>query len=185
MKLNLGCGNRKFDGFVNVDKYGAPDLLFDLENLPWPWADSSVTEVKMIHVLEHLGKDTDVFLGIMKELYRVCADQALVEIDVPHPRSDYFLGDPTHVRPINYPVLSLFSKKENQMFMEVGGSNTPLALILNVDFELEECFNKLAEPWLSMYQKGELTLAQLEHLEKHNYNIVNEINMKFRVIKPA
>ena len=74
MRLNLGCGQDKRDGWTNVDKMAAaePDQVVDLEELPWPWPDSSVEEVAMKHVLEHLGAETDVYLGIIKELYRVC-----------------------------------------------------------------------------------------------------------------
>ena len=33
MKLNLGAGNKKYDGFINLDKYKIfkPDILHDLE----------------------------------------------------------------------------------------------------------------------------------------------------------
>ena len=90
MKLNLGCGNYKMDGFFNVDKfaYCEPDEVVDLEVFPWPWADNAVDEVVMSHVLEHLGQETKVYFGIIKELYRVCGDGAEVRIAVPHPRHD-------------------------------------------------------------------------------------------------
>jgi predicted SAM-dependent methyltransferase len=57
MKLNLGCGFNKLDGFVNVDKQAAcqPDMVLDLERLPWPFEDASVSEVAAFHVLEHLA----------------------------------------------------------------------------------------------------------------------------------
>ena len=55
----------------------------------------------MKHVLEHLGRDTDTFLAIWKELYRVAAPGATVRIVVPHPRHQDFLQDPTHVRAMN------------------------------------------------------------------------------------
>jgi len=71
LKLNLGCGKRMIPGFVNVDKYGSPELKFDLETFPWPWDDNSVEQIMMIHVMEHLGRDPEIFLSIMKELYPV------------------------------------------------------------------------------------------------------------------
>ena len=70
MRLNLGCGNRKLEGWVNVDREAAckPDRVADLEKLPWPWPDDSAEEVMLSHVLEHLGADPKVYLGIVKEL---------------------------------------------------------------------------------------------------------------------
>jgi predicted SAM-dependent methyltransferase len=60
LRLNLGCGMRRLDGFVNVDKFGEPELRHDLETFPWPWPDDSVVEVLLNHVLEHLGHDPNV-----------------------------------------------------------------------------------------------------------------------------
>ena len=75
LKLNLGCGNNKYDGFLNVDKFGEPDINWDLEKFPWPWEDNSVDEIRIIHVLEHLGKDTETYFNIFKEIYRISVDK--------------------------------------------------------------------------------------------------------------
>lgn len=51
-KLNLGCGASKFDGFINADLYGEPDIRFDARK-PWPIEPGSVDAVFAHHVLEH------------------------------------------------------------------------------------------------------------------------------------
>ena len=51
LKLHLGCGNKMLNGYINVDKYGKPDILKDLEELPWEWESNSIDEILMIHVL--------------------------------------------------------------------------------------------------------------------------------------
>ncbi|HEV7393411.1 MAG TPA: methyltransferase domain-containing protein, partial [Burkholderiales bacterium] len=96
MKLNLGCGYNKLEGYINVDSQPAcaPDKVVDLEHFPWPFPDNSVDKIMMTHVLEHLGADKQTFFGIIKELYRVCKPAATVHIIVPHPRHDTFIGDP-------------------------------------------------------------------------------------------
>ncbi len=56
MKINLGCGDRYADGWVNVDWAGSPhrkDQEVDLTGeLPWP--ENSIQTVYLGHVLEHL-----------------------------------------------------------------------------------------------------------------------------------
>ena len=51
LRLNLGCGAKRLDSYVNVDKFGEPDLRFDLETFPYPWNNDSVAEIEMRHVL--------------------------------------------------------------------------------------------------------------------------------------
>ena len=112
LRLNLGCGAKRLDGYINVDKFGNPDLLFDLETFPYPWKNNSVAEIEMHHVLEHLGQKNEVYLKIIQELYRICQSAAKVQITVPHHRSDSFFHDPTHVRPITSTGLSTIPVNE-------------------------------------------------------------------------
>lgn len=177
MKLNLGCGQNKADGYVNVDRAPAanPDVLANLEEFPWPFDESSVDEVVLNHVIEHLGRDPDVFIGIFQELYRVCKGGAQIKIAVPHPRHDHFLGDPTHVRVVTPEVLSLFSKKNCAEWARAGNANSPLALYADVDFELRET------RWV--IEKEFVDKPNVEHLAKHWNNVVQEIRMVLEVIK--
>jgi hypothetical protein len=183
IKLNLGCGKNPMPGYVNVDKFGTPDVRHDLETFPWPWETSSVGEVVLNHVLEHLGQSSDVFLEIMKELYRVCAPGAVVRIWVPHPRSDDFLNDPTHVRPITPEVLSLFSRKKNESWIRQGGANTPLALFLDVDFEIREAKFVLNEPWSGQLSANRISEMELDNAVARYNNVIKEIQLVLAVLK--
>jgi hypothetical protein len=184
MKLNLGCGSQILPGYVNVDKFGTPDLRHDLEIFPWPWADDSVTEILLSHTLEHLGQPTDTFIAIMKELYRVCRDGAQIRILVPHPRHDTFLNDPTHVRAITPGMMEMFSRRANLEWQRAGGANTPLALYHGVDFELVSTVSQLDEPYLSLYREGKLSVAELQEMERSRSNVVLQVEMVLRVVKP-
>ena len=192
MRLNLGCGLNPLDGFVNVDKAVAstwrgtrmPDVVHDLETFPWPWADRSVREVVLNHVLEHLGREPDVFMRIMQELYRVCAHGAEVQINVPHPRHDHFIGDPTHVRVVTPAVLALFSRASCLKWAKARAANSPLALYANVDFEMIEQRHILDGPWAAMFDKGLISAIKLDEAMRKYNNVVKEIRMTLRVVKP-
>ena len=149
MQLNFGCGFDKKEGFVNVDLRAEcdPDMIVDLEDTPWPWDSNSVEYIEARHVLEHLGQQTEVFLNIIKELYRVLVPNGVVKITVPHPRSDNYLNDPTHVRPITAGIFNLFSKEFNRKSIENKWSSTPLGLYCDVDFELVSSNFVLSGDW--------------------------------------
>ena len=185
LKLNLGCGSRKMAGFVNVDCFAAcqPDLVVNLEETPWPWGDDSVDEIKLIHVLEHLGQDTATFLAIVKEMYRVCRDGARIEIVVPHPRSDNYLSDPTHVRPVTAPTLQLFDQRLNRQWAAMGAANTPLGQICGVDFVLESGVNELEPEWYQKRISGEIDEAELNFAVRHYNNVVAQTVFVLRVRK--
>lgn len=194
LKLNMGCGQNKLAGYVNVDKFRAaePDVLLDLEQPEWSWVQDgliggweadSVDEVLFNHSLEHMGADPAVFLRIMQNLYRICRHEAVIQINVPHPRHDDFIGDPTHVRVITPQVLSLFSRKNCARWAAIGAANTPLATYLGVDFELQETRYKLAHPWAEMKDKGLLSVLKLdEAIARHN-NVIREIRMTVMAVK--
>jgi predicted SAM-dependent methyltransferase len=120
MKLNLGSGSKIIDGYTNVDKfdYYKPDIVHDLEVTPYPFEDNSIEEILLSHVLEHIGQDPNVFNNIIKEFYRICKNQSVIDIRVPHPRHDDFISDPTHVRPITILGLQLYDKELNKKWEE-------------------------------------------------------------------
>lgn len=80
MKLNLGCGRQRLEGFVNVDLRGS-DQDVDLSVFPWPWASSSISEILASHVLEHLEKDAAY--RFIKECWRVLSPGGKLHIAVP------------------------------------------------------------------------------------------------------
>ena len=185
LRLNLGCGMRKLDGFVNVDKFGEPDLRHDLEEFPWPWPDDSVREIVMNHVLEHLGHDPKVYLAIMKEMYRVCRDGAAIRIVVPHFRHNYFFDDPTHVRAVTPLGLSLFSQRLNREWIAQGAANSPLGLYMEVDFELVETKYKPSSHWFRLHPGPGVDMDALLNESALFNNLIEELHFTLRPVKPA
>lgn len=83
LKLNLGCGHTKFPGYLGVDinpNAEYVDVSHDLNKFPYPFKESSVDEVFMEHVLEHL----DDPLSVIQELYRISKPGGILKIKTPH-----------------------------------------------------------------------------------------------------
>lgn len=57
LKLNIGCGETKLPGYINVDceESTKPDLLHDLTKGPFLYGDESIDEILCIHNIEHVS----------------------------------------------------------------------------------------------------------------------------------
>ncbi len=70
MKINLGSGKRKMEGFINIDNQRRvhPDIVCDIA-VGLPFKDNAVEEVVALDFIEHLERKE--VLGLMNEIYRV------------------------------------------------------------------------------------------------------------------
>jgi len=83
MKLHLGCGNKRIDGYINVDLQGTPDVRCDLKALPDEWTGKA-DEVLAVHVLEHFGfVETQ---AVLLEWRRVLKPGGKIAIECPNLR---------------------------------------------------------------------------------------------------
>ena len=80
--LNLGCGSRFFDDWVNLD-FASTSPHVKAHNLleGIPFKESSFNVVYHSHVLEHFSK-TDAEI-LIKECYRVLEKNGILRIAVP------------------------------------------------------------------------------------------------------
>lgn len=187
MKLNLGCGFQKMQGWVNIDSdpLCKPDILLDLNSSPWPFETDSVEEFMAIHILEHLGGSAKNWMHFWKELWRVAKPDTTLRVVVPHPRHDNFLIDPTHVRPVFPETIAMFDQMRNIRDFEAGGSETKLGLMAGIDLEVINAGYDLCEPWLSMLSNGQITQSQVhQDIGKYN-NVCYQIQIIVRIIKPC
>jgi SAM-dependent methyltransferase len=102
LKLNLGCGKSKMEGFKGVDvrKFDGSDAVDIVCNLgvdTWPFEDESVDEAYCSHMIEHLSADQRVHF--VNELDRVLKPGAKCLLIAPHWGSCRAYGDMTHVWP--------------------------------------------------------------------------------------
>lgn len=111
IKLNLGCGYKKKEGYINIDsnKYCNPDMILDL-NKPLPFKDMSVSEVYIEHVLSYVEDINNLF----SELYRICNNGARIVLKVPH----YSFGfvDPYHRRGVSIEFINFINSYKGTKF---------------------------------------------------------------------
>lgn len=94
VKVDLGCGMRKPEGFIGVDVFSGPnvDIVADL-NQPFPFPDNSVDFIRAYDVIEHIKLP----IHTMNELWRIGKPGALVDIQVPSTDGRGAFQDPTHI----------------------------------------------------------------------------------------
>jgi SAM-dependent methyltransferase len=96
MKLDIGCGENRHEGFVGMDKrqLATVDILHDIEEIPYPIKDESCDEIIASHIMEHVKPWLTV--DIFNELWRIMKPEGLLEISVPYAGSPAYWQDPTH-----------------------------------------------------------------------------------------
>jgi SAM-dependent methyltransferase len=121
MKLNLGCGNKRKDGFLGVDLYPceAVDILANLEER-LPFDNDSVSEMFLDNVIEHIHD----IPALMKELHRISKPGGEIFIITPHFANMSSWVDPTHVHHLSYFSMEHFEKADVSHY--TGGGFTIL-----------------------------------------------------------
>ncbi len=109
-KLNIGCGEDLREGYVNLDffKHKGIDVVHNLNKFPWPFKDDTFDVIYASHILEHV----DDLLNVMKEVYRISKDKAIIIIRGPHFSCGVTYRDPTHKRAFSYFTFDYFCNTE-------------------------------------------------------------------------
>lgn len=96
IKLNLGCGSDRHEGFIGLDisrNVGA-DVVHDLDVAPWPFVDGTVGLITAQDVFEHVSDP----LLFMRESHRILGPNGMLLIKSPHWQHRDAYTDPTHRR---------------------------------------------------------------------------------------
>jgi len=82
VRIDLGCGNAKHDGYIGLDYVEGPqvDHVLDLTRDRYPFDDRTVDAVFSAHFLEHIEEPNHVF----SEIGRICRDGARIEFWTPY-----------------------------------------------------------------------------------------------------
>jgi SAM-dependent methyltransferase len=168
IKLNLGSGNKKIPGFVNLDIRPLlnVDIVWDL-NKGIPLTDNTVEEILANDIIEHIP-DT---IRLFKELYRVCKPGAIIKIKVPYCQSTAAFQDPTHKSFFTEETFCYFNPKEREK------RNLP-NYCPEVNFEIVKI-----DYWYTFRGARFLPEFFKSFLRKYFWNIARKMYVELRVIK--
>lgn len=112
-ELLIGCGNRRDKRIgdrsnwewtdlttLDIDPDAGADVIHDLNNIPYPFADDQFDEIHAYEVLEHTGQQGDwrFFFAQFSEFWRILKPNGLLCATCPSASSRWAWGDPGHTR---------------------------------------------------------------------------------------
>lgn len=186
-RLNLGCGFNKVDSYVNVDKSELvqPDEIVDLDIFPWKWKDDEFEHIVAKDILEHIGKDSNDFVTLIKEMYRITSNGGIWEIQFPHWRCDIALDDPTHKRLITFNMFNLFNKKFQLERIKSKESDSLISFENDIDIEICDINIEYTQPYKMKIEQKQITSEELDFHLNHFNNVALSIKLLIQVHKPG
>lgn len=117
VKVDLGCGPSKKDGYIGIDllPLKGVDFVVDFEKGLNFIPDDSVDEIFSSHLLEHI----DDLEFLMSEIHRVLKPRGIKKIIVPHFSNPYFYSDYTHKRFFGLYSMDYFSNGDTNLRRKV------------------------------------------------------------------
>lgn len=149
--LNLGCGRKHVADAVNLDLRPStdPDVVHDLNRLPWPFPSGCFSRVLAYDVIEHL----DDVVATMEEIHRVCRDGAVVQITVPHFSSANAFTDVTHRHFFGWFSLQYFTDNVDLSFYSDVRFRRRTADIVFSRSIVNKLIWRLARRWPHVYEQ--------------------------------
>ena len=165
LKLHIGCGRTRLNGFVNIDAIDNVDLTLDVDSAALPFPDSSVDFVFSFHAMEHFNN----YLFVLGEIWRVMKHGAVFMMQVPYVTlSEYNLINPFHRTHFNEFSFDFFdpSKLKNS-----ANEQTPVV------------FKK---HWHRFHYMPEFQLTpepERTYARRHYFNVVRAIDFGLTAVK--
>lgn len=185
IKLNLGCGFQKKEGYINVDidEGSMPDLQLDLATQAWPWETASVSEVIFEYSLEQMGQTIHDLRHVLQELYRVCAPDAKIFITAFHPRSDQFYLNPACTQRISPEFFHLLSLEANLAMIASRASHDVFGIKWGVNFNVRN-FKYLISPLFQQdVESGKISEPEIRRRMMHENNICQAFEVEMVAVK--
>lgn len=148
--LQLGAGRKYNKDAVNIDIVSStnPDLVHDLDVIPWPLPDSRFNEVLAYDVIEHL---CDV-VKAMEQINRVCKNGALIKITVPHYSCVNSFTDPTHKHYFSSSSFNYFTGDNEFDFYTQCRFKKIIAKIIFRPTLINKLVSRIANCWPQFYE---------------------------------
>jgi len=153
--LDVGCGTRKAEPNavgIDVSPRSAADIVWDLDEFPWPLETGRFSRIYMSHIIEHV-RDVN---RTMAEIHRVGRNGADVLVVTPHFSSHNSYTDPTHVRHL-----------AGRSFQYFTGEDFASFTCSNVRFGIESLELTFGKNFLLDGMGGWLARRNLEWYERH------------------
>lgn len=118
-KIHLGCGDRRLEGWLNVDLRGS-DFSLDLAASYLPWQDDSFSAAVSQQVVEHLKIKSEL-IPLLRELHRTLKPRGEVWISTPdiekivHSYVVHRMEDLIEDRKTRWPAYTLEGMPSSQM----------------------------------------------------------------------
>jgi SAM-dependent methyltransferase len=166
--LDVGCGTRKAEpDAVGIDwsPHSAADVVWNLDDFPWPLESDSFERIHLSHILEHV-RDA---MSAMAEVHRIGRPGADVFVVTPHFSSHNSYTDPTHVRHLAGRSFRYFTGED---FATFSGSNVSfsiekLELTFGHNFLLDGIGRWLARRNLEWYERRAAWIFPAQDIHCH------------------
>ena len=120
MKLNIGCGNKAMEGYINIDKFAGTgvDMVVDIEQ-GLPFEDNSFEEIYSCNCLEHIRPEKWDF--VLREINRVAKPNCKLYLTLPFDNT-ITRTDADHYRTFTW--WSFLDMEDNMELHKVDGGLT-------------------------------------------------------------
>jgi len=124
--VDLGCGKKKKQGRIGIDKLDLPnvDIVADLEEGLSFLPDNSVDQIYCKSIFEHIEN----LENLMREIVRVLKRDGTANVFVPHFSSPYYYSDPTHKRFFGLYTFYYFVDTKHQLKRKVPNFYTDIRI---------------------------------------------------------
>ena len=186
-RLNMGCGFKKIENFVNVDidPLVEPDLLVDFNKFPWPFEDNEFDHIIAKDILEHLGNNPADIIPVLKEMNRISSNYAIWEVQCPHWRCDNAINDPDHKRSVTLEMFKMFNQPISLDKIKTGFSDSLLAFQHDIDIETVHYDFHFTDSFKEEMTKRRMNNQQIDYALNTYNNIASSVVYILQVYKPG